>query len=36
MMGTVCSHYAIRKLGTQEYSFTSEQFEATLVENFGA
>ncbi|MDE2780965.1 MAG: carbohydrate kinase family protein [Chloroflexota bacterium] len=36
MMGTVCSHYAIRKLGTQEYYFTSEEFEATLVENFGA
>ncbi|MCY4365236.1 MAG: carbohydrate kinase family protein [Chloroflexi bacterium] len=36
MMGTVCSHYAIRKVGTQEHSFTPEEFEATLVSNFGA
>ena len=36
MMGTVCSHYAIRKIGTQEHSFTPEEFEATLVSNFGA
>ena len=35
MMGTVCSHYAIRKLGTQEYSFSPEEFQAKLVENFG-
>jgi adenosine kinase len=35
MMGTVCSHYAIRKLGTQEYSFTPEQFQAKLAEHFG-
>ena len=35
MMGTVCSHYAIRKLGTQEYSFTQEEFQGKLVENFG-
>ena len=36
MMGTVCSHYAIRKLGTQEYSYTQEEFHAKLVDNFGA
>ena len=35
MMGTVCSHYAIRKLGTQEHSFTREEFQAKLVEHFG-
>ena len=35
MMGTVCSHYAIRKLGTQEYSFTQQEFQSKLVENFG-
>ena len=35
MMGTVCSHYAIQVLGTQEYSFTREEFDATLVGNFG-
>ena len=34
MMGTVCSHYAIRKLGTQEYSFTPDEFQAKLAENF--
>ena len=34
-MGTVCSHYAIRKLGTQEHSFTREEFQAKLVEHFG-
>ena len=35
MMGTVCSHYAIRKLGTQEYSYTPEEFQAKLVHHFG-
>ncbi len=35
MMGTVCSHYAIRKLGTQAHSFTPEEFQAKLVEHFG-
>ena len=35
MMGTVCSHYAIRKLGTQEYTYTPEEFQAKLVEHFG-
>ena len=35
MMGTVCSHYAIRKLGTQEHSFTREEYQAKLVEHFG-
>lgn len=35
-MGTVCGHYAIQKAGTQEYSFTMEQFTATLEEHFGS
>ncbi len=35
MMGTVCSHYAIRKLGTQEHSFLPDEFQAKLVEHFG-
>jgi len=35
-MGTVCGHYAIQKYGTQEYSFTMEQFTATLEEHFGS
>ena len=34
-MGTVCGHYAIQKSGTQEYSFTMEQFTAKLEEHFG-
>ena len=34
-MGTVCGHYAIQKAGTQEYSFTMEQFNAKLEEHFG-
>ncbi|MYC29497.1 MAG: carbohydrate kinase family protein [Chloroflexi bacterium] len=36
MMGTVCSHYAIQTLGTQEYSFVPEEFRAKLAEHFGA
>ena len=35
MMGTVCSHYAIRRYGTQEYFFTPEEFQAKLAEHFG-
>ena len=35
-MGTVCGHYAIQKSGTQEYSFTMEQFTAKLEEHFGS
>ena len=34
MMGTVCSHYAIRKAGHQEYSYTPDEFQAKLVEAF--
>jgi len=36
MMGTVCSHYAIQKYGTQTYHFTQEEFEAKLKQHFGA
>ena len=36
MMGTVCSHYAIQKYGTQEYSFTAEEYARTLETHFGA
>ena len=35
-MGTVCGHYAIQNYGTQEYSFTMEQFTAKLEEHFGS
>ncbi|PKB80319.1 MAG: carbohydrate kinase family protein [SAR202 cluster bacterium Io17-Chloro-G9] len=35
-MGTVCGHYAIQHSGTQEYSFTMDQFNAKLVEHFGS
>ena len=35
-MGTVCGHYAIQESGTQEYSFTLEQFNAKLEEHFGS
>ncbi len=35
-MGTVCGHYAIQKSGTQEYSFTMEQFTAKLEKHFGS
>ena len=36
MMGTVCSHYVIQTLGTQEYTFTQEEFDAKLAQHFGA
>ena len=36
MMGTVCSHYVIQTLGTQEYTFTREEFHAKLAQHFGA
>ena len=35
MMGTVCSHYVIQSVGTQEYRFSREEFAAKLVEHFG-
>ena len=34
-MGTVCAHYAVQVYGTQEYSFTMEEFDATLEQHFG-
>lgn len=34
-LGTVCASYAIQFLGTQEYSFTPEEFEARLRQTFG-
>lgn len=34
-MGTVCAHYVVQVYGTQEYSFTLEEFTAKLEENFG-
>ncbi len=34
-MGTVCAHYAVQQHGTQEYSFTLEEFTAKLEEHFG-
>ena len=36
MLGTVCSHYVIQSVGTQEYRYTREEFDAKLVENFGS
>ena len=36
MMGTVCSHFAIQAVGTQEYAFTQDQFQSTLEGQFGA
>lgn len=36
MMGTVCSHYVVQNLGTQEYKFTEQEFEATLNQHFGS
>ena len=35
MMGTVCSHFVIQTVGTQEYTFTPEEFQAKLVATFG-
>lgn len=34
-MGTVCGHYAVQAHGTQEYSFTMEEFTANLEQHFG-
>lgn len=34
-MGTVCGYYAVQSPGTQEYTFTVEQFAATLEQHFG-
>jgi len=34
-MGTVCAHYVVQQYGTQEYSFTLEEFTAKLEEHFG-
>ena len=36
MMGAVCSHYAIQSVGTQVYNFTPAEFDAKLVECYGA
>ena len=35
MMGTLCSHYVIQTYGTQEYSFTPQEFAAKLDGHFG-
>ena len=35
MMGTVCSHYVIQNYGTQEYSFSWDEFAAKLETHFG-
>ena len=35
MMGTVCSHFVIQCLGTQQHFFTREQLDSILVEHFG-
>ena len=34
-MGTVCAHYAVQTYGTQEYSFTPEEFTEKLELHFG-
>ncbi len=34
-MGNVAGHYAVRKWGTQQYSFTIEEFNTKLDQNFG-
>ena len=34
-LGTVCGHYAVQSSGTQEYTFTMEEFTATLERHFG-
>ncbi len=34
-MGNVAGHYAVRKWGTQQYSFTLDEFKATLEKHFG-
>lgn len=35
-MGSVCGHYAVQTYGTQEYSFTGEEFRAKLEEHYGS
>ena len=35
-MGNVAGHYAVRILGTQQHSFTIDEFNAKLTENFGS
>jgi|TARA_B100000809_G_C15019528_1_gene487898 adenosine kinase len=35
-MGNVAGHYAVRKWGTQQYSFTMAEFNAVLEQNFGS
>ena len=34
-MGCVAGHYAVRKWGTQQYSFTMDEFNAKLEQHFG-
>ena len=34
-MGNVAGHYAVRVLGTQQHSFTEDEFYSKLSENFG-
>ena len=34
-MGNVAGHYAVRKWGTQQYSFTLDEFKVTLEKHFG-
>ena len=34
-MGNVAGHYAVRKWGTQQYSFTMDEFNAKLEQHFG-
>ena len=34
-MGAVCAHFAVQTYGTQEYSFTMDEFNATLEQHFG-
>ena len=34
-LGTLCGHYAVQTYGTQEYSFTSEEFTSALEQHFG-
>jgi adenosine kinase len=35
-MGNVAGHYAVRILGTQQHSFTIDEFNSKLTENFGS
>jgi adenosine kinase len=35
-MGNVAGHYAVRKWGTQQYSFTMDEFNANLNQHFGS